>query len=212
MRKADIETALGRDVSRETLDRLEHFEAAVLKWSPKINLIARNTYSEVWDRHIMDSVQIAALVKDRPSHWSDLGSGGGLPGIVLACLGAEIWPEAHFAMIESDARKSAFLTLISREMGLDVTVTRARIEAAAPSEGSHVSARALAPLPLLLDYCHRHLAQGGTALLPKGRNHTQELDAAAQSWHFQHETHVSRIDPDSVILVVRNLRPMEDIR
>lgn len=212
MRKADIETALGRDVSRETLDRLKHFEAAVLKWSPKINLIARNTYAEIWDRHIVDSVQIAALVADRPTHWCDLGSGGGLPGIVLACLGAEIWPDARFTLIESDARKSAFLTLVSREMGLDVTVTRARIEAAAPCGATHVSARALAPLPALLGYCYRHLSEGGTALLPKGRNHAQELDAAAQSWHFQYETQVSRVDPESVILMVRNLRPVEDIR
>ena len=209
LQKDDVEGAAGRAVSRETLERLESFGHALLKWSPKINLIAKNTFDDLWNRHIIDSVQLAGVVTDKPDAWCDLGTGGGLPGLVLACLGAEIWPETSFEFIESDARKAAFLTMISNELGLKTVVTRKRIELAPPADASHVSARALAPLPLLLDYCHRHLREGGMALLPKGRNRGAELEAAARTWQFELETTTSRVDPESAILVIRHLRPRE---
>ena len=209
LQKAEVELAAGRAVSRETLERLEVFSQALLKWSPKINLIARNTYDDLWSRHIIDSVQLVACVDVVPRGWCDLGTGGGLPGLVLACLGREIWPDTAFQFIESDASKAAFLTMMTSQLGLRATVTRQRIEQAPAAQASHVSARALAALPLLLAYCHRHLESGGIALLPKGRNRGDELEAATRSWQFELETRPSRVDPESAILVVRHLRPRE---
>lgn len=210
--KDDLEQVLGRSVSRETRERLSDFEHALLKWSPKINLVAKTTYPEAWSRHILDSAQLLPLAPDSVGAWCDLGSGGGLPGLVIAILVAETTPLARVVLIESDARKAAFLTLISSQLGLETRVLCKRIEETPSAGADVVSARALAPLPRLLGYCHTHLAETGVALLPKGRTLAQEVEAARQSWHFDLQTRPSRLDPESAILVIRNLRPMDGIR
>ncbi|WP_127106377.1 16S rRNA (guanine(527)-N(7))-methyltransferase RsmG [Pararhodobacter zhoushanensis] len=197
------------DVSRETHQRLEAYVQALLKWSKTINLVAKSTQADIWNRHILDSAQLYRHAPPEFRRWCDMGSGGGLPGIVVAILSKEQIPDASFTLIESDARKAAFLATISRELDLPVTVKRARLEEADPADADIVSARALAPLPLLLSYCHRHMSAGGIALLPKGRNHAQEVEAAQQSWHFDYATRPSQADPDSTILIVRDLRPLD---
>jgi len=211
-RTADLEHVLGRSVSRETLERLEAFDAALLKWSSAINLIAKATRSESWSRHILDSAQLYPLAPTDFRHWCDLGAGGGLPGLVIACLTTEANPGARITLVESDARKAAFLATAARQLDLAVTVLRDRIEKVAPQRADILSARALAALPLLLDYAHRHLDPQGMALLPKGRNAAQEVEDARQSWHFDLEIMPSRADPEGAILVLRNLRPLDGTR
>lgn len=208
----ELERVLGRSVSRETLERLAAFEKALLKWSPKINLVSKATYSETWSRHILDSAQLLPHAPSSFRAWCDLGSGGGMPGLVIAILAAELAPSARITLVESDARKAAFLTLISGHLGLTTSVLRKRIEDTSPIGADVVSARALAPLPLLLGYCHTHLMPSGVALLPKGRTLAQEVEAARQSWHFDLEIQSSHLDPESAILVIRNLRPTDGIR
>lgn len=208
----DLERVLGRSVSRETLERLQDYEKSVVKWSRKINLVARTTYNDAWSRHILDSAQLLPLAPENAERWCDLGSGGGLPGLVVAILGAELAPQLAVTLVESDARKAAFLSLISDQLGLNVRVLRDRIERAPPAIANVVSARALAPLPQLLGYCHRHLALTGTALLPKGRTLAREVEDARQSWHFDLQSRASQFDPDGAILVIRNLRPTDGAR
>lgn len=210
--KDDLERVIGRSVSRETLERLTDFEQALLKWSPKINLVAKATYADAWSRHILDSAQLLPLSPDSFGTWCDLGSGGGLPGLVIAILAAETAPTARVTLVESDVRKAAFLTMTSAQLGLSTRILRKRIEEVAPIGAEVVSARALAPLPLLLGYCHTHLAPDGIALLPKGRTLAQEVEAARQSWHFDLQTQPSRLDPQSAILTIRNLRPTDGTR
>lgn len=209
---ADLEALLGAAVSRETFERLTAYEQALLKWSPRINLIARNTHAEAWSRHVLDSAQLLPLAGANWRLWCDLGSGGGLPGLIVAILQAEFEPQSQVVLVESDARKAAFLTLVSGQLGLNTRVVRARIEALSPLGADIVSARALAPLPLLLAYCHRHMGPGGTALLPKGRAVAREVEDARQSWHFDLQTEPSRVDPEGAILVIRNLRPRTGTR
>ncbi|MCB1389350.1 MAG: 16S rRNA (guanine(527)-N(7))-methyltransferase RsmG [Rhodobacteraceae bacterium] len=207
-----MESVLGRSVSRETLERLKAYEAALLKWSQKINLVARATYSEVWTRHILDSAQLYPLSGAGFDHWCDLGSGGGLPGMVLACLGKELQPGASFTLIESDARKAAFLMTTARSLDLPAKVVKQRIETAKPADADVVSARALAPLRILLGYCRTHLSADGIAVLPKGRNVAHEVEEARQSWQFDVQRSASRADPEGAILTIRNLRPKDEIR
>lgn len=210
--KDDLERVLGRSVSRETLERLTDFEQALLKWSPKINLVAKSTYADTWSRHILDSAQLLPLAPDPFGTWCDLGSGGGLPGLVIAILAAETAPTARVTLVESDVRKAAFLTMISAQLGLRTRILRKRIEGVLPVGAEVVSARALAPLPALLGYCHTHLAPEGVALLPKGRALAQEVEAARQSWHFDLQAQPSRLDPESAVLTIRNLRPTDGTR
>ena len=207
--KDEISAAAGFDVSRETVERLEAFSGALLRWSPAINLVSARSGADVWLRHILDSAQLWRMMPADATRACDVGSGGGLPAIVLACLAAEASPALRFTLIESDTRKAAFLTMIGKELSLSSDVIRARSEKADPVGADVVSARALAPLPQLLGYCHRHLSPSGTAILPKGRTYQTEIENARHSWRFDCKAEASLSDPESAILVIRNLHPVE---
>jgi len=193
----------GLDVSRETHDRLHILSGQVTKWTTKINLISPATVPVIWQRHILDSAQLVLAVTHTPTSWVDLGSGAGLPGLVVAILAAERWPALRVALVESDQRKAAFLRATARELGLAPEIHAARSESLPPQNASVVSARALAPLVELLPHAQRHMAKDGIAIFPKGRNYQQEIDAARHSWRFalamvdsltDHEARVLRIE------------------
>ncbi len=190
------------DVSRETEGRLEAYLALLERWNARINLIGPAP-RETWRaRHIDDSLQLAGLLAG-DGLLADLGSGAGLPGLVLA---AATGCETH--LVESDQRKAAFLREAAREMDLShVTIHAARIETAKLPPIATLTARALAPLSALLAHAHRILAPGGVALFPKGRNAEAELTEAATRWHMAVERFSSRTDPEATIFRIRDLRP-----
>jgi 16S rRNA (guanine527-N7)-methyltransferase len=192
------------NVSRETLDRLKIFEQVLLKWNPKINLVSRNSLDDLWTRHIIDSVQVFRCVSS-PNHWVDMGSGGGLPGVIVAIMAAEESPDTKVTLIESDQRKSAFLRTAARECGAKLTVISKRIEQADPQNADVLSARALADLSLLLEFSERHLSPTGTALFPKGANWKKEVDNARQRWRFDFEPITSLTEPDAVVLKIEGV-------
>jgi 16S rRNA (guanine527-N7)-methyltransferase len=192
------------DVSRETTEKLDHYARLIEKWNPKINLVARSTLQDVSDRHIRDSAQLAELVGPAQGKWLDLGSGGGLPGLVAAIHYAD--QPVDFHLVESDQRKATFLRTCMRELGLTrVTIHPARIESLIPATADIVSARALAPLPLLMSYVERHLKQGGTAWLMKGENWRDELRDAEVQWRFRHVAHPSQTQKNAAILEVSDV-------
>lgn len=193
-------------VSRETLQKLYLFCDLVRRWNPRINLIAASTIDDLWSRHIEDSMQIFRLAPTTPSHWVDLGSGGGLPGVVCAIMSQELAPNCHFTLVESDKRKAAFLATCKHELALNMTVKSERAERLEPLGADVVSARALAPLPALLPLVVRHMAEEGIALLPKGKNHAAELEAARAEWQFTSASHVSQTDNLARILALRDIK------
>lgn len=197
--------AAGLDVSRETLQRLEIFCARLEHWSTKINLIAAAPKGAIWNRHIVDSAQLFNLCHPGSS-WGDLGSGGGLPAMVLAIIAFERAPGLAFHMVESDARKAAFLRIVAAELSLNVKVHQDRAERLAPLCTQTVSARALAPLDKLLGYVHRHLDPSGVALLLKGRNHASEIEAARELWSFDLDLVDSVADEGAKILRVSQIQ------
>jgi len=194
-------------VSRETSERLEHFVALVLKWSKAINLIAPSTLPDLWTRHVADSAQLFAL-NPAPVRWLDLGSGGGFPGMVTAILLLET-DGGHVDLVESNQKKAAFLRTAIRETGARATVHAIRVEDAARrlSGLRAISARAVADLDSLLALASPWLAAGATAWLHKGRDYRREIEKARRSWRFDLLEHRSRIDADSVILQLDNVRP-----
>jgi len=203
----DLRAALPQtDVSRETLERLEHYEALLKKWSRRINLVAPSTLAQAWARHIEDSAQVLAMCPGDARKWVDLGSGGGFPGMVVAILGRELFPELQVTLIESDTRKATFLRTVAREADVSATVLPQRIEEATPQNADVVSARALAPLPVLLGYVARHCRPSGTALLLKGEKAHSELSEARKHWHFKSEESQSATHKDAVILKVWELQ------
>lgn len=194
------------DVSRETEDRLKSYYDLLNKWTKRINLVSRATLEDGWRRHVLDSAQLVRLAPEGWRHWVDLGSGGGLPGVVVAIIAAEKDNDQHVTLVESDVRKAAFLRAALREVGVGADVVAARIEEIASLEADVVSARALAPLPRLLDLSHRHIKPGGTALFPKGKNAGDELQQALERWSFACEKIPSETDSSAVILKIGDIR------
>ena len=192
------------DVSRETFDRLKVFADLLTRWNPRINLVSRNSLQDLWHRHIQDSVQVFRCASPC-SHWADLGSGGGFPGMISAILACEGWPDAKFTLVESDQRKSAFLRSAARECGANCTVISRRIEAIEPLEADILSARALADLSILLSYCDRHLTPTGTALFPKGVSWKKEVEDARREWRFDATPITSETEPQAVILKIEGV-------
>lgn len=188
-------------VSRETSDRLDAYQDLIRKWNPRINLVAPSTLDDLKKRHIDDCLQLAAQVSTVSGSWVDLGSGGGLPGIVLAIALAD--QDLSITLIESDQRKSAFLRTAIRELDLNnAQILTARIEQAAPQNADYLSARALAPLPRLMPYLARHLGANGQAWLMKGQRWQGEVDEARQAWGFDVESYESVTKPGAAILKI----------
>ena len=190
------------DVSRETRDRIDVFVELLEKWTRKINLISPGSAAHIWQRHIVDSAQIFVLAGRDRGLWVDLGSGGGLPGAVVALLAAERAPDIEVVCVESDQRKAVFLGVVSRETGVPFRVIADRVEELTPLGADVLSARALAPLDTLLSFSDLHLAKDGVGLFPKGARHEKERSAAEKNWRFACETITSCTDPAAVIFKI----------
>ncbi|EET46442.1 16S rRNA (guanine(527)-N(7))-methyltransferase RsmG [Thalassobium sp. R2A62] len=198
---------LEENVSRETIDRLKAYESLILKWNPVINVVAKSTLTDIWVRHIEDSAQIVDFAPDGIIHWVDLGSGGGLPGVVAALILAERSPDAVITLIESDKRKAAFLRTAALELGCSsISVVSDRIESVKPQRASILSARALAKLDVLLSFAEKHLAANGIALFQKGMSFQSEIDEARKRWVFDLEVFPSKTDPHAKTLKISELR------
>src|ERR1700721_4428739 len=180
-------------VSRETEGRLQRYVELLLEWQAKTNLVAPSTLPNLWTRHISDSLQLLSLAPT--AHlWADLGSGGGFPGIVLACGLAET-PGAMIHLVERNAKKAAFLREALRVTGSPGTVHLADIgDSVDRSTGKVdcVTARALAPLHQLIGYAEPLVKQGAKALFLKGQDVEAELTEATKYWNITPQLHPSR--------------------
>jgi 16S rRNA (guanine527-N7)-methyltransferase len=182
--------------------KLDAFLALLLRWNPRINLVAEASPAEIRSRHIEDSLQLLPLLPPGPGPLGDLGSGGGFPGLILALATGR---EAH--LVESDRRKAAFLTEAAARLGLTrVTVHATRAESATLPPLGVLTARALAPLTALLPHAARFLAPNGIALFPKGRTAEAELTAAAAFWTFRVQRFASRTDPAATLLQLSEIQ------
>ncbi len=193
-------------VSRETQSRLRALEELVSRWTPRINLVSSRSVHAIRHRHICDSAQLFQHAPHDAAHWVDLGAGGGFPGLVIAVLALEYRPSLHVTLVESDARKSAFLAHASREMALSCTVLTQRIEASSPRSADVVSARALAPLSRLLDMAQPWLGPKGVCLFLKGSKVDDELTEARKCWHMDLRRLPSASDARGCVLRVEDIR------
>ena len=194
-----------QDVSRETLERLDAFEALVIKWSQRINLISKRDLSQVSERHIWDSASMFPYIADVAT-WVDLGSGGGFPGIVVAIMAKETQPKLKITLIESDARKCTFLRTAIRELELRADVRTNRIETVTDIAADVISARALASLDVLLDLAAPLGREHTKFLFPKGQSWKDEIDHAGRKWSFDLTAHSSHTNPNARLLELMNVR------
>jgi 16S rRNA (guanine527-N7)-methyltransferase len=189
-------------VSRESGNRLETYVSLLLQWQARINLIGPSTRDDIWTRHIADALQVLPLLPKGLKKLADLGSGAGIPGLILA-IARPI--EAH--LFESNLKKAAFLREAARQTGARAQIHTARIEqarsVAETIKAEAVTARALAPLPKLLDYAQSFLENGAIGYFHKGQDVDAELTEATKSWKMQVESIPSMTDSRGVILVVK---------
>jgi len=191
-------------VSRETMERLRDFEALVVKWTRKINLVSSRDASQIWDRHIIDSIQVYTNAP-KFGTWLDIGSGGGFPGVVAAILAKDEVPDRKFILVDSDQRKCAFLRTAARELALNVVVYAERVEEMAPVRADVLSARAMDELKSLLTHAERHLVSGGVALFPKGARWEKEHEGAQSQWSYSLEVIKSDTNSEATILKIKEL-------
>ena len=211
--KADRARALSlTPVSRETAERLDRFVAILMQWQQRINLIAPSTQPKLWTRHIADSLQLLALAPQTRT-WVDLGSGAGFPGVVIACALADM-AEARIHLVESNARKAAFLREAVRVTGAPAIIHAVRIEDFVenyPLGVEIVTARALARLADLLAMAYPLLKRGAQGIFPKGQDLGAELTEAAKCWSIQASLVASRTDPKARIIVVKSIAPTSQL-
>jgi 16S rRNA (guanine(527)-N(7))-methyltransferase RsmG len=184
------------------MDRLAVYLDLLLRWQRRINLVGTASLADVWRRHFLDSAQLIPLLPPETPRLLDLGSGAGFPGLVIA-----IMTDIPVTLVDSDARKCAFLHEAARITAATVDIIPSRIESAPVAAAAVITARALSPLPKLLDYAAPRLAPDGVCLFPKGRSASAELTDAAKTWKMRVASIASRSDPDAMILRINEIAP-----
>lgn len=187
------------DVPRETTVKWQQYLDLLTNWNAKINLVSDKNEGDWWSRHILDSAQLSLYLPSSDVSIIDLGSGAGLPGIVLGLMGYH-----RLTLIESDKRKVAFLQHVCGTFSLPLRILSERVEAAPPLLPDYVVSRAFAPLPQLIEYSLPQLKESTTCLFHKGRNYSKEIEDV-KFYHFDHFTHVSKVDPQSVVLEIKSI-------
>ena len=197
---AELERVSGGPVSRETCERLKAFAARLRDANQRQNLVAASTLDHLWERHILDSAQLLRFEPRPRASWVDVGSGAGLPGIVIACLA-----EGPVTLVEPRRLRAEFLRETVEALDLHATVECAKVERIS-GRFDVITARAVAPLGKLLGIS-RHLSHRGTVwALPKGKNAKSELADAKRAWQGAFHVEQSVTDVDSFIVVGTGVR------
>ncbi len=188
------------DISSDALGRLETHVALLRKWQRRINLVSRASLTDVWRRHVLDSAQLFPLIPPDTRVVLDMGSGAGFPGLVLAILGGF---DVH--LVESDARKCAFLREVNRATNAGAIVHNERMEALAPFSVDVVTARGLASLDVLLGYAWPFLNKNAFCLFQKGKKAEEELTKTKKYWKMAVTRIQSASDPSGTILFLGDI-------
>lgn len=206
MQRELLSKRLGYDVTPETYGQLHTYVRLVEQWQPAMNLVAPSTMGDIWERHILDSVQLFRFIKEPPSSLVDIGSGGGFPGMILAIL----FPAAQITLVESDRRKCIFLQNVSRETFSPITIFNHRMETFISPPVDMITSRACASLSELLALSQSISSKATRFLLHKGKMHQQEIEEARKGWSFSLEIHASLVHKESVILDLTSVEKRTD--
>ena len=190
-------------VSRETLARFKAYADLLADWNARHNLVAKSTLPDLWHRHFWDSAQLAPHIPVQARSLADLGSGAGFPGLVLALLRPNLTVTLH----EATTKKCAFLQAVADRVGAKISIRNSRLEDLLPQAFDVVTARALAPLPQLLQYAYPFTDPNSVCLFLKGQNVGAELTEAHKYWSMEASQVPSQTEPSAAIVTVRKLGP-----
>ncbi|MGZ8311396.1 MAG: 16S rRNA (guanine(527)-N(7))-methyltransferase RsmG [Allosphingosinicella sp.] len=189
------------DVPRETMERLDAYAGLLREENERQNLVSAASLSQLWVRHIADSAQLLTFVPSATASWVDLGTGPGLPGLVIALL-----HKGPVTLIEERRLRVDFLHRAAGELSVSPEILGTRVERVPRRRFDVISARAFAPLPRLLELGTRFSTAKTVWILPKGRNAQSELEALESSWQGEFRLEPSLTDADAQIIVAEGVR------
>ncbi len=194
------------NVSRETCIDFERFISLILEKNQKINIIGKKTEPIIRERHIIDSAQAIDLIDLNDIICSDLGSGGGLPGIVLAIMMKNLKKSMKFILYEKSHLKSMFLRNVSRKLNLNTEVIEEDIFERNNLRSETVIARAFRPLPVILELMDKNFSKYKNLILFMGKNGKQTLNDAFKTWKFEYKEKMSLTSDDSFLISIKNIK------
>ena len=194
------------NVSRETFPQFEAFCDLLKEENNKINLISKSTEKEIRKRHIVDCAQTIEFIDENYNICTDVGSGSGLPGIVLAIIMQVKKPDMKFYLYEKSFRKCEFLSLVRNKLGLNVEVFQKDIFKEKNIETDLIIARAFKPLPVILDLAEKNFKKFKSVIIFLGKNKKNILKEALINWSFDYKEKKSITSSDSKIINISNLK------
>lgn len=194
------------NVSRETIDKLKAYEALVLEWNNKFNLISKSSVSDIWHRHIEDSMQLCEYITQKDEFLYDFGSGAGFPGVVIAIIAQEKFPNLKISLIESIGKKAKFLSVVNDELNLKMDIYNDRIENLNLKKANIITSRAMASLEKLLEYSKPFCSNKTKLLFLKGEKWQEEVKEAEKKWLFKFVAQKSQTSDNGCVLQIENIR------
>ena len=197
-----------QNVPRETLLDFENFVLMLIEVDKKINIISKKTSieNEIRERHIIDSAQVIDLIDINSNILTDIGSGGGMPGIIISIMTKNIKNSLKINLYEKSHHKSVFLKRVSRDLKLNTTVIQKNIFEEKNLESGTIIARAFKPMPIVLELVYRNFSKYKNLVLFMGKNGERILEDSLQNWDFDFEKKESITSKDSFLLNIKNIK------
>ena len=188
-------------LNKTQVDKVDFYLSSVIKHNKHTNLVGKSTIENIWDRHVLDCLQLTKYIIKKKLKILDLGTGAGLPGVLLSIVGYQ-----RVIMVDSVKKKTDFVMKIIKELSLTAKIQNKRIENPPISQHDIIVSRALAPLVKLLAYARMYSNKNTTLLFLKGRSAISEIDIAAKAYFFEFEKIKSLSSDDGCILKINDIR------
>ena len=199
MSKADIVSKFV--LNKTQVDKLDFYISSIIKYNKHTNLVGKSTIENIWDRHVLDCLQLTKHINKKTLKILDLGTGAGLPGLLFSIVGYQ-----NVTMIESIKKKTDFINIIIKDLSLSARVENKRIEKLKKTKQDIIVSRALAPLSKLLTYARMHSNKNTTSLFLKGRNVNNEIEKAMKHFVFDYVKIASVSVGDGCVLQIKNVK------
>ena len=188
-------------LNKTQVDKIDFYLSSIIEHNKHTNLIGKSTIENIWDRHVLDCLQLTKYIINKKLKILDLGTGAGLPGVLFSIVGYQ-----RVLMVDSVKKKTDFVRKIIKELSLTAKIQNKRIEKPPTSQHDIIVSRALAPLVKLLTYARMYSNKNTTSLFLKGRNATSEIDIALKKYLFEFEKIKSLSSNDGCVLKINNIR------
>ena len=189
------------NLNKIQVEKIEFFITSIINHNQHTNLVGKSTIENIWDRHVLDCLQLTKYISNKKLKILDLGTGPGLPGVLLSIIGYQ-----NVLMIDSIKKKTDFVKKMVKELSLSAKIQNKRIEKTPTSQQDIILSRALAPLIKLLTYARMHSNKNTTSFFLKGRNVNIEIDKAMKEYFFDFEKIESISSGDGCILQIKNIK------